>query len=85
MTAEEKELSKQQKTLGAIAHLTLQDMEGYSCLYRRLNDLVLTTFSIFFTARRGQTWPVRIGTEVFKSSTILFLTSICQTCLDRFA
>ena len=66
MTAEEKELSKQQKTLGAIAHLTLQDMEGYSCLYRRLNDLVLTTFSIFFTARRGQTWPVRIGTEVFK-------------------
>ena len=55
MTAEEKELSKQQKTLGAIAHLTLQDMEGYSCLYKRLNDLVLTTFSIFLTARQRQT------------------------------
>ena len=41
VTAEEKELSKQQKTLGAIAHLTLQGMEGYSCLYKRLNDLVL--------------------------------------------
>ena len=66
MTAEEKDLSKQQETLGAIANLTLQDMEGYSCLYRRLNDLVLTTFSIFFTARQGQTWPVRIATELLK-------------------
>ena len=41
VTAEEKELSKQQKTLGAIGHLNLQGMEGYSCLYNKLNDLAL--------------------------------------------
>ena len=40
-TTEEKEWAKQQKTVGAIAHLTLQAMEGYSGLYRRLDELVI--------------------------------------------
>ena len=54
VTAEEKELSKQQKTLGAIAHLSLQGMEGYSCLYKRLNDLVLTGIGPPNTSQRGE-------------------------------
>ena len=41
-TTEEKEWAKQQKTVGAIAHLTLQAMEGYSVLYRWLSELVIT-------------------------------------------
>ena len=41
-TTEEKEWAKQQKTVGAMAHLTLQAMEGYSVLYKKLTDLVNT-------------------------------------------
>ena len=37
-----------------------------SCLYKGLNGLMLTTFSFFLTARRGQTWPVRRATEFLK-------------------
>ena len=36
------------------------------CLYKGLNDLVLTTFSFFLTPRLGQTWPVSIETEFLK-------------------
>ena len=37
----EKELAKQQKTFGAVGHLTLQAMEGYAKLYSKLADFVL--------------------------------------------
>ena len=40
-TSEEKKLAKQQKTMGAIAHLTLQAMENYSSLYKKVNNLVM--------------------------------------------
>ena len=39
VTTEEKEWARQQKTVGAMAHLTLQAMEGYSVLYKKLTDL----------------------------------------------
>ena len=41
-TTEEKELAKQQKTVGAIAHLTLQAMEGYTVLYSKISEMVMT-------------------------------------------
>ena len=40
-TSEEKKLAKQQKTMGAIAHLTLQAMENYSNLYKKVEDMVM--------------------------------------------
>ena len=40
-TPEEKDLVRQQKTVGAVAHLTLQGMEGYAKLYNKLYDFVL--------------------------------------------
>ena len=39
-TTEEKKLAKQQKTVRAIAHLTLQAMESYSVLYNKISDMV---------------------------------------------
>ena len=38
-SSEEKKLSKQQRTMGAIAHLSLQAMENYSTLYKKVSDL----------------------------------------------
>ena len=35
-------MAKKQKTVGAIAHLTLQAAEGYSVLYDKLSELVIT-------------------------------------------
>ena len=40
-TSEEKKLAKQQKTMGAVAHLILQAMENYSSLYKKVNNLVI--------------------------------------------
>ena len=40
-TSEEKKLAKQQKTMGAVAHLSLQAMENYSSLYNKVNDLFM--------------------------------------------
>ena len=40
-SAEEKELIKQQKIAGAVAHLTLQGMEGYARLYNKMTEFVL--------------------------------------------
>ena len=40
-TSEEKKMAKQQKTMGAIAHLTLQAMESYSNLYKKVDDMVM--------------------------------------------
>ena len=40
-TSEEKKLAKQQKTMGAIAHLTLQAMENYTILYKKIEELVM--------------------------------------------
>ena len=40
-TSEEKKLAKQQKTMGAIAHLTLQAMENYATLYKKVEELVM--------------------------------------------
>ena len=40
-TSEEKKLAKQQKTVGAIAHLTLQAMESYSVLYKKVSDMIM--------------------------------------------
>ena len=34
-------MAKQQKTMGAIAHLTLQAMESYSNIYKKVNDMVM--------------------------------------------
>ena len=67
MTAEEKELSKQQKTLDPAGHggilLPVQKVERPSA---QGEVAELKTFSIFLTARRGQTWTVRIATEFLK-------------------
>ena len=40
-SAEEKKLAKQQRTMGALAHLTLQAMENYSILYKKVEGLVM--------------------------------------------
>ena len=40
-SSEEKKLSKQQRTMGAIAHLSLQAMENYSTLYKKVSDLFM--------------------------------------------
>merc|ERR1712055_779003 len=40
-TSEEKKLAKQQKTKGAIAHLTLQAMEHYSILNLLVEDRIV--------------------------------------------
>ena len=40
-TSEEKKMAKHQKTMGAIAHLTLQAMENYSSLYKKVEDMVM--------------------------------------------
>ena len=40
-TSEEKKLAKQQKTMGAITHLTLQAIESYSNLYKKVEDMVM--------------------------------------------
>ena len=40
-SSEEKKLSKQQRTTGAIAHLSLQAMENYSTLYKKVSDLFM--------------------------------------------
>ena len=42
-TTEEKKLAKQQKTVGAIAHLSLQAMESYSSLYNKISSMVMTS------------------------------------------
>ena len=39
--SEEKKLAKQQKTVGAFTHLTLQAMESYSVLYKKVSDMVM--------------------------------------------
>ena len=38
-SSEEKKLSKQQRTMGAIAHLSLQAMENYSTLYKKISEM----------------------------------------------
>ena len=40
-TFEEKKMAKQQKTMGAIVHLTLQAMENYFSMYKKVNDMVM--------------------------------------------
>ena len=40
-TSEEKKLSRQQRTMGAVAHLSLQAMENYSSLYKKVDDLFM--------------------------------------------
>ena len=39
-SSEEKKLIKHQRTMGAIAHLTLQALENYSTLYEKIKELV---------------------------------------------
>ena len=36
-------MAKQQKTVGAIAHLSLQAMESYSSLYNKISSMVMTS------------------------------------------
>jgi hypothetical protein len=40
-TPEEKDLARQQKTFGVVAHRTLQGMEGYANLYKKMADFVV--------------------------------------------
>ena len=40
-SAEEKKLAKQQRTMGSIAHLTLQAMESYTTIYSKMEQLAM--------------------------------------------
>ena len=55
--AKEKDLAKQQRLIGSMAHLALQSVENFTTLYLKLNDLVLSIIGVAETSNPDYLGP----------------------------